>query len=336
MLYNNAQRTSQTIKVLASILSEHGCDASAFFSEFAIDLNSPQVISDASEKIAETELIDSALTLLPRAAGYGLRVGEAMPVGIFGIWGLAIVTSPDIRSAFDTLVRYGQTRMLLSKVRLQENEERAIFVVEMDHLPRSIRRFVFERYFSVTSRFLLEVIPELDLTAFEIHLPFSDAIYQKELEQLTGLSVVPEALNYGIVADQRLLDLPLPATDPALHAHFLTQCDELLNQHHRLSGYAQTIRDYMLSSKQFSPRFEQIAKSLCMSERTLRRRLSEDDLNFNQIVLETRMTLARELLIESSLPVKAVAERLAYSEPASFARAFKRWWGVSPGQVARD
>ena len=56
----------------------------------------------------------------------------------------------------------------------------------------------------------------------------------------------------------------------------------------------------------------------------------------NQIVLETKMMIAKELLVESSLPIKIVAERLDYAETASFTRAFKKWWGVSPAKVDKD
>lgn len=46
-----------------------------------------------------------------------------------------------------------------------------------------------------------------------------------------------------------------------------------------------------------------------------------------------RMEQARRLLIDEALPVSEVAAAVGYAYPKHFSRAFKRFWGVSPGQV---
>ncbi|MNW14569.1 Urease operon transcriptional activator [compost metagenome] len=52
-------------------------------------------------------------------------------------------------------------------------------------------------------------------------------------------------------------------------------------------------------------------------------------INFSDYLEDLRMTLAKELLAETELPVFEIAERVGYSSSNTFCRAFKRINGVS-------
>lgn len=76
---------------------------------------------------------------------------------------------------------------------------------------------------------------------------------------------------------------------------------------------------------------EQLAERLHMTPRTLHRGLLREGWSFSQIVEEQRRYLAWDLLAEGSLDIGEVAEHLGYRELRSFTRAFRRWYGTSPG-----
>ncbi|MNR32814.1 HTH-type transcriptional regulator VirS [compost metagenome] len=75
---------------------------------------------------------------------------------------------------------------------------------------------------------------------------------------------------------------------------------------------------------------EQVATELCMSKRTLQRRLQELDLEFAELVEEIRQALAIELVRQSPRSLTDIAQQLGYNEASSFTRAFRRWTGLSP------
>jgi AraC-like DNA-binding protein len=75
----------------------------------------------------------------------------------------------------------------------------------------------------------------------------------------------------------------------------------------------------------------EVAAVLCMSERTLRRRLHKEGTTFAALCDEIRRSTAEQLLSCSRLPIEHIAGRLGYAEPASFIHAFKRWKGRTPG-----
>ena len=84
-----------------------------------------------------------------------------------------------------------------------------------------------------------------------------------------------------------------------------------------------------------SPSAESAAEMLGWSVRTLQRRLREEGTTYRRLLLETRHREARRLLLATEAPVHVIAERVGYTDPANFARAFRGHWGLSP-QSLRD
>jgi AraC-like DNA-binding protein len=80
------------------------------------------------------------------------------------------------------------------------------------------------------------------------------------------------------------------------------------------------------------PSMDDIAKRLGISSRSLRRRLQEEQAAFPDLVDEAMAEIARVMLLDPSATIHDIADRLGFSEPSAFHRAFKRWTGLTPGQ----
>jgi AraC-like DNA-binding protein len=78
------------------------------------------------------------------------------------------------------------------------------------------------------------------------------------------------------------------------------------------------------------PSLGDIAQRLCMSERTLRRRLRDLGTSYQRIIEDVRVQMAKGFLRDPSLSTQTIAERLGYAETSNFRIAFKRWTGASP------
>ncbi len=85
-----------------------------------------------------------------------------------------------------------------------------------------------------------------------------------------------------------------------------------------------------------TPKSENIAKVLNMSNRTLHRRLKEEDTSFKVILESTRKQLSVVYLENPDISLKEISYLLGFSEPSNFYRAFKRWYGVPPGQYGEN
>lgn len=79
-----------------------------------------------------------------------------------------------------------------------------------------------------------------------------------------------------------------------------------------------------------------VARALGVSERTLRRRLLNAGVSFSGLLNDVRSQRAKLYLADPRLAITEIAFLLGFSEVASFTRAFKRWYGVTPGQYRLD
>ena len=80
------------------------------------------------------------------------------------------------------------------------------------------------------------------------------------------------------------------------------------------------------------PAMPDVAKELGLSTRTLQRRLNDEGVSFQQLLIDARRELARHYLMQPSLELNETAYLLGYEDPNSFFRAFHEWEGTSPGQ----
>ncbi|MFL0357395.1 helix-turn-helix transcriptional regulator [Erythrobacter sp. GH1-10] len=80
------------------------------------------------------------------------------------------------------------------------------------------------------------------------------------------------------------------------------------------------------------PQLPRIAAEFGFSERTFSRRLTEQGLAMKQLVASARMKSAARHLRMRGSSVGSVGRKLGYADTSSFVRAFRKWYGVSPGQ----
>jgi len=133
------------------------------------------------------------------------------------------------------------------------------------------------------------------------------------------------------------IDIPLLTANTQLW----TPLDYLIEKYANLSQMdATTVRQVRkvivqeLASGQCT--LETVAERLCVSKRTLQRRLNHEGAKFQQILLEVRKEFATEYLETSRLGIGEIAYMLGYKEPGSFLSAFHTWFGTTPGEYRRQ
>jgi AraC family transcriptional regulator of adaptative response / methylphosphotriester-DNA alkyltransferase methyltransferase len=82
---------------------------------------------------------------------------------------------------------------------------------------------------------------------------------------------------------------------------------------------------------------DSVAHRLATSRRQLQRAFAEaGETSFRDELARVRMGHARMMLADDSLPVRQVAARVGYHQPAQFAKSFRRYHGQPPSAFRRE
>jgi AraC-like DNA-binding protein len=149
----------------------------------------------------------------------------------------------------------------------------------------------------------------------------------------TELEFGAERDEFALATDAR--ELPLIHSDTHLNDLLLKYCDAALSNRKRDKGALRTRVENAISSLLPHGRalVDDVARSMRLSNRTLARRLSEDGLNFTEVLQQLRHDLAIRYLADSQLHVSKIAWLLGFSEVSAFTHACKRWTGKTPSQL---
>jgi AraC-like DNA-binding protein len=152
-----------------------------------------------------------------------------------------------------------------------------------------------------------------------------------ELRALVGGPLVFGAPFNRIQFPASELDLPLRGADPHLAQLARRQLElRLAAVSKQVTDLATRVRERLAAQLSEDLSLARVAKDLRVSTRTLRRRLEEAGLSFQQLRQEVRKAQAARYLAQSDESIEHIAARLGYQDPSNFRRAFRRWTGVAP------
>jgi AraC-like DNA-binding protein len=138
------------------------------------------------------------------------------------------------------------------------------------------------------------------------------------------------AASNRLVFDSNSIECPLDGGSPELARHSDTIALQYLARIERDDIRARVREVLMQRLEKGEPSQEEIAEQLCMSARTLQRKLCERGMTYKEILDETRRALAMAYLSAPQHTVSDVTHLLGFSCESSFTRAFRRWTGQPP------
>jgi len=327
-----AKRTTSAVwvKGIAEMLAAEGLDVNALFAAAGID----RAALDAPGARVQTEMVSRLWELATEQSGnptLGLAQHQVARPASFDVVGYAMMSCADLHSAFERLIRY--MLILSDALTMNMSEERGgyrvTFVLSGGErpVPRQRIEFIF-----VTVIGFCGWISGRDVHPQAIELVYPVPKDRARYAAVFGCPVSFEASRNSVLFAAADMTAPLPTFNPTLaELHERFAGDYLRHFDHAQTSYR--AREVIIRKlPDGEPRRDEVASELCLSERTLQRRLQEEATSFLQLLDDTRRELAEQYLGRLHLSLAQAAYLLGFADQRSFFRACKRWFNLSPGQ----
>tara|TARA_B100001063_G_C16755052_1_gene552622 strand:+ start:13 stop:1038 length:1026 start_codon:yes stop_codon:yes gene_type:complete len=257
-------------------------------------------------------------------------------IGMFSMMCHSIISAGNLRRA---LLRSARFLELLNEdlsIELEESGDEAQLSVNFTN-PHEL-----DSVFFVTSIFVIWIrlscwLIQRSILLERIEFQFPKPIYSDEFDLMFPCRHKFSGQYNRVIFNKKFLSLPI-AQDTESLTQFLHQAPESLLTQYRSdeSASAQVKRTLInrsgLMVELENKSFDDVANELNMTTHTIRRRLKEEGNSFQDIKDSIRREQALTLLENKNLSLQEISDKLSFSETAAFARAFKKWTGLTPGK----
>ena len=318
------------VKGIADVLQELGMDAAALFAEAGLDISE---LNNSEARFAP-EKVSTLWELVAERSGnpaIGLATSRFGKPASFDAIAYVMMSCPNLLTALEHLIRYLRIVSDAADIALHEEPDGYGVTVKLwgggRPVPRQRMEFVLVTILSfcrwITGRDLHPLAAELSIAEPDDLQPYIDA-FRCPLQ----FDVAVPRLRFSR-AD---LLAPLPTSNPVLAELHTQYASEHLR---RLGDTKNSYKTREIIIRQLSggePLRGDVAKELCMSERTLQRRLQEEGTSFQDLLDATRRELAEQYLGQKHLTLTQTVALLGFADQSTFFRCCKRWFGMSPGE----
>lgn len=327
----------ERVQALVGLAVQRGWDCGELLRRAQISALSRKGLSREGRFRVSPEQVSLLLTTLVRDTHdelLGLGVGP-VPVGTLRMLGYAILGATDLRQA---LARFQQCRYAVAgipPVHVSTDGPTTTLSIDLCAVAHPIDVLV-DIALAATHRIMAWAIDsQIRLQRVEIPHP-----HQPDVDDYDVIFDSPISFS----ADRAALVFPTAAlASPIMRNEkdwddFLRHAPAaiLLRRDYAVSltDRARRILELGLTDAQ-SMAAGEIAERLQISPQTLRRKLREEDTSLRQIRERMLRDAAIASLTTGAETVAALSQRLGFSEPSAFIRAFRRWTGTSPGTYRR-
>jgi AraC-like DNA-binding protein len=318
------------LHTLAELLRSIGVDEQSLMLRVGLDpsrMKSTDLrvsLSQASEFVTRA-IIESG------EPGLGVMLAREMKLPLHGALGVAVMSSRTLQDALELMTRYLLLRAPHLEISHRHEGDNEIFTifsrVDLGPLHGFIMDAMLYGCAVMGSQLTGGAVP-----GGEIRRRGPEPNYFRRFSAELPSRVLYDCPEDAFVIPSQDLELPIRFTDDQLAEVSRAQCEEALHHITEDAGFACRVRRVIETSYPFPPKLARVAGTLFVSERTLKRRLQEEEASFQNLVDQVRLDRAGELLANTSMTLSQIADALGYADAANFTRAFKRWTGSSPSQ----
>lgn len=258
-----------------------------------------------------------------------LRFGQFLSPEGLGPLGYALVSSPNVSSAINMLIKYWPIISDEVDISLEVSENHNSIVIKSDIPDSTSRRLFIESILSgIVS--IGHIAINKGFSGLSLNLDYPEPGYFQEYQKVLGVVCDFSCERCELKIPNELVKQKMDRSNPYVEPFLRYQCELISSNFYSEFKLTRKICWILVKSNSLNMPINILTKKLNMSERTLRRRLLEEKTNYGELRDKIKKALAEDYLKNSDFTIEDISLLLGYSEKSSFIRAFKRWAKVSP------
>ncbi|TPE40626.1 AraC family transcriptional regulator [Pontibacter mangrovi] len=301
----------------------------------------PEVLHMPSGQLAP-ETAEQLLKAAQRQAGeecVGLVCGQKASVPLWDIVGWLMQVSPTLEVAFEGLCQYH--RCFSHSIMFRLSERNGCVVLELQPEPD------WQEMYPVSCRQVVELnlAAALHFASAQLKQPVSPQLvtisFPKPPQPWQYESRLKCPLKFGtdvcsIHFKPHEVRRPLAGYSAAMYSLAKKLLDDMLQPNYDVTSFIEVLRRELQERiRENGPcTIVPVADALCLSVRSLQRRLSQQGTSFQKEVEAQKKQVAQRLIQANRYNVSEVAGMLGYSDCSAFRKAFRKWTGYNPKAFA--
>jgi len=291
----------------------------------------PHVIDEPMSRVTASQYASLIKNIWIETQDEYMGLGQTpSPLGSFAMMCHAVIHCLTLEKAFRRAYRFYGLFLDLPEIKLDVDDQYATISVDESKL-NDPDHFLIESILVIWHRFGSWLIGRR-INLIDASFRFAPPENQGEYRRIFNCDIQFNASYTGIRFPVKFLQERLVQNETTLRNFLKESPADLLARPDDGNSLVAQIRGIIGDdlSKEL-PNFEFVASELHTSPQTLRRRLKEEGLTYQEVKDQMRRDSALFYLEKGDLSIQEVAEKLGFSESSTFHRAFKKWTGITPG-----
>jgi AraC-like DNA-binding protein len=256
----------------------------------------------------------------------GLTLGDEFKVSNLGVLGYAVLSAASLAHSRELFSRYDALVEHIVLPRTEVTADRWCTALKEIFPLGELIVFAVEEFVSRTCRLAADLTNK-PFPVLEMRLAYSRPADIEVYSRRFDCPIYFDQPRNLIVWDVKSQNHPISLANEEVCKLCEQQCKMLVGQMVDADLLSSRMRNALLKKPGEFPTQEEMARRLNMGSRTLRRRLVQENITYQQVLDETRKDLAIQYLQHTLLTPKEIGFLLGYNSVSNFRRAFKGWTG---------
>ncbi len=260
----------------------------------------------------------------------GLHFGTRLKFTTHGSMAQAAVSSPNLTEAIQTLIKYYRTRFAFIEMKFFIEGDEAVLQIDENIGLKEFAPFLIESLFVAIIDVNQFLFGNTLIKTGRCLISYPAPSYEQDYHDFFFDNVSFDCGVNQLRFDAQFLKLPMALANQVAKRLAAQECEEQLEKVGQSESIVTKVKHMLEANSERIPTMEQVADSLHITSRTLRRQLNSFDTSFQDILNDVRKSRAYNLLNTTDKSIDDIAHELGYSDPSNFGRAFRKWAGKSP------